>query len=354
MAINQKRKPLTFSKLRLAIFLIAGAVIVVVCLATLRTINKPIIDLHEQTSEIIYIPSNASFDDVVTLLQLKNWLTDEKLFTQVATLMNYPDHVKPGRYKIENAMKARELVTRLRSGDQAPINLTFNNLRTIEQLAGVTARYLECDSAEFLTAMQDTTILQEFGVNQETLRAIFIPNTYQFFWNTSPKEWLHRMKKEHDKFWTEARLHKADSLGLNPLEVSTLASIIEEETNQRDELPIIAGIYLNRLRIGMPLQACPTLKYAMGDFTVRRILRKDEEIESPYNTYKHTGLPPAPIRIPSITAIDAVLNATDHKYLFMCASATEPGRHKFARTNAEHERNAIEYQNQLNQKKIYR
>ncbi len=354
MNITSKRKRLTVSKLRIAIFLIASAFIVAGCVAALRILQRPVVDLHGAQTELLYIPTGATYDDVCQLLQLHSWLADEALFSTVAKLMNYPSHVKPGRYRIEHGMTARDLINRLRSGTQEYINLTFNNLRTLPQLAAVVSHYLETDSASLLRAMTDPEIVAQYGFTQQTIPALFVPNTYQFRWNTSAAEWMQRMKREYDKFWTPEREHKADSLGLTRVEVSTLASIIEEETNRRDELPIIAGIYLNRLRLKMPLQACPTLKFALGDFTIRRILKRDQEVESPYNTYKHLGLPPGPIRIPSIVAIDAVLDAASHKYLFMCASADGSGKHRFARTNAEHQRNAEEYQRELNRRKIYR
>ncbi len=354
MAINRRLSKLRVSRLHMVVFVVIGLVVVLVAVKALRFLRSPVIDLKESEKELLYIPTGSTLDDVVGLLNLKGWLSDEETFRQMAGLMNYEDHVHAGRYTLRNKMSARDAVQLLRSGQQTPVNMTFNNVRTLDRLASLCSRNLEVDSAMLMQVLLDDSLTSRLGFTQATLPAMFIPNTYQLNWNTSPSDWLTRMHKEYNAFWTEARLHKADSIGLTPTEVSTLASIIEEETNKADELPIIAGIYLNRLRIGMPMQACPTLKYAMGDFTVRRILKRDEEIESPYNTYKYRGLPPGPIRIPSIAAIDAVLNAADHKYLFMCASADGSGRHRFATTNAEHQRNAQEYQRELNRRKIYR
>ncbi len=354
MTINRRKKKFTLSRLHMVVVAFVAVVIIAACVVALNFLKKPVLDLHEEETETLYVPTGSTFDDVVGLLNLKGWLVGEDNFKRMAALMNYPEHVRAGRYTLRDQMTARELVGLLRSGNQTPVNVTFNNVRTMDRLASVCSRNLEADSLDLLTSLMNDSLVAEMGFTRETFPAMFVPNTYRFHWNTTGDEFVRRMKKEYDAFWTDERLRKADSLGLSPVEVSTLASIVEEETNKLDEYPIIAGIYLNRLRIGMPMQACPTLKYAMGDFTVRRILKKDEEIDSPYNTYKNTGLPPGPIRIPSIAVIDSVLNAADHKYLFMCASADGSGRHRFARTNAEHQRNAEEYQRELNRRKIYR
>jgi len=333
---------------------VTAVVVVAIGVWALRYIKRPVIDLKGQQDALLYIPTGSTFDDVCQLLNLDGWLTDESQLRTIAGFKHYTDHVKAGRYKIVDGMSANDLVNRLRSGNQVPVKVTFNNVRTLPQLAGYAARNLESDSTDILIAMLDTAMMNEYGFNLQTLPAMFVPNTYEFMWNTSGRQWMERMNREYNHFWNEKRKHKADSLKLTPVEVATIASIIEEETNKVDELPIIAGIYINRLRKGMLLQACPTLKYALGDFTLRRILKKDQAVESPYNTYKYAGLPPGPIRIPSITAIDAVLNATDHEYLFMCARPDGSGRHNFARTNAEHARNAATYQKELNKRKIYR
>lgn len=352
--VIKKAKHKGVSKVRLLIFSLIGVLIVVVGIISMNTITKPILDLKGKDKELLYIPSGATFDDVKQLLCLKKWLIDDATFTMFAQWMNYISNVKAGCYEISNNMTARELVSKLRSGNQKPFNVTFNNIRLLQQLAGKIAVVLEYDSTEYIQAMTDEALIKELGFTKETFPAMFIPNTYQFMWNTDGKEWVKRMHKEYERFWNEERQHKADSLGLSRVEVSTLASIIEEETNKVDEYPIIAGLYLNRLRIKMPMQACPTVKFALGDFNKRRILSKDLLVDSPYNTYQNIGLPPGPIRIPSIVVIDAVLNAKAHKYLYMCARPDGSGRHNFAATGAEHARNARIYQQALNKKKIYR
>lgn len=353
MSIQKTNKLLGLNKRRLIILILTSIIIIIACIVGLRIIYKPIINL-KSSSEYLYIPTGSTYDDVRQLLLLKGWLTDESTFALMSDVMKYTKNIKAGRYEITDGMTARALISRLRSGQQAPINITFNNIRLISQLAGVASRNIEADSIELLNAMTDETAIRKIGFNANTIPAMFIPDTYQFMWNTSGEQWVKRMYSEYEKFWNEERRHKADSIGLTPIEVSIVASIIEEETNRSEELPIVAGIYLNRLRKGMLLQACPTLKFALGDFTLRRILSKDKEIESPYNTYKYQGLPPGPIRIPSKACIDAVLNATNHEYLFMCAKPDGSGSHYFARTNAEHSRNATLYQNYLNKRKIFR
>ena len=350
----KKTKYRGISKVRLVIFSLIGLVVVVLGVVVMKSITKPVLDLKEAETECVYIPTGATFDDVRQLLLLQDWLSDDMTFTFFAQWMNYISNVKPGCYELRNGMTARELVTLLRSGNQKAQKLTFNNVRQLQQLAGKVASVLECDSVEYLKAMTDEKLISEMGFKPETFAAMFIPNTYHIFWNTDGEEWVRRMKKEYDRFWNDERQRKADSLGLSRVEVSTLASIIEEETNKRDEYPIIAGLYLNRLRIGMPMQACPTIKFALGDFTKRRILTKDLQVDSPYNTYINKGLPPGPIRVPSIQVIDAVLNAVAHKYLYMCARPDGSGRHNFATNGAEHARNARIYQQELNKKKIYK
>jgi UPF0755 protein len=236
---------------------------------------------------------------------------------------------------------------------QEPVNLTFNNIRNMESLAGRLSSQLMTDSLSLLEALTNPDIVAGYGFNSQTFGAMFIPNTYQVYWDTSVKGLTDRMKKEYDAFWNSNRKKRAEEIGLTPLEVSTLASIVEEEATYADEYPIVAGLYLNRIKRGMRLEADPTVKFAVGDPTLRRILFKHLEVESPYNTYKNDGLPPGPIRIPSIQGIDAVLNPVSHNYLFMCAKDDLSGRHNFAVTHAEHARNARAYQRALNERRIY-
>jgi UPF0755 protein len=245
------------------------------------------------------------------------------------------------------------LVRLLRSGNQTPVKVTFNNVRTKEDLAEKITRNLEINENQFMKFVMDSVYIRKFGFEEETIISMFIPNTYEVWWNTSPENLFDRMYREYENFWTEARKEKARNLGLNQVEVSTLASIVQAETQKSDERARVAGVYMNRLRIRMPLQADPTLVFAIGDFSIKRVLNVHKEIESPYNTYKYAGLPPGPINLPEISALDAVLNYEDHQYLYFCAKDDFSGYHAFATNLTDHMNNARRYQNALNKAKIY-
>ncbi|MFA7492133.1 MAG: endolytic transglycosylase MltG [Proteiniphilum sp.] len=306
-------------------------------------------------SETVYIDIDRerNYEKVVNQLKEEASLPSEQLFRLLAERMNYPNRVKSGRYAIEDGMTMPDVIRRLRSGTQSPVNLTFNNIRITENLAGRISQQLMMDSLSLLNALNDSANTKKFGFDEYTFVAMFIPNTYEVYWDTSIDNLLSRMKREYDLFWNEERKGKAEKIGLTPLQASTLASIVEEEATYADEYPIVAGLYLNRLHRGMRLEADPTVKFAIGDFGLRRILFRHLEIESPYNTYKNSGLPPGPIRIPSIQAIEATLSPQQHRYLFMCAKDDLSGRHNFATTHAEHARNAAAYQKALNARGIY-
>ena len=301
----------------------------------------------------IYIDRGHGYEQVVEQLNEKVKLPSEEIFHLLAERMNYPVSIKTGRYAVEDGMTMPEIIRRLRSGHQAPVNLTFNNIRTLEDLAGRVSRQLMMDSVTLINSLNESVQAKGFGFNEDNFPAMFIPNTYEVYWNTSVDDLLARMKKEYNVFWNESRRRKAQQIGLTPVEVSTLASIVEEEATYADEYPVVAGVYINRLKRGMRLEADPTVKFAIGDVTLRRILYRHHEVESPYNTYKRTGLPPGPIRIPSIQAIEGVLSPQQHDYLFMCAKDDLSGRHNFAVTHAEHARNAAAYQRALNERGIF-
>ena len=301
----------------------------------------------------IYIDNNKSYDSLLIQLENKAKIKSASNFDKLASLMEYKDNVKSGRYAVKPDMKAIDLIRILRSGAQTPINLKFNNIRIKKDLTERISKQLMMSNDELYTALEDPAICSEMGFNPSTIVAMFIPNTYQVYWDVPVNTFLKNMKAQYSSFWTEKRKKQADDLGLTPVEVSILASIVEEECMYQDEYPMVAGLYLNRLHIGQALQADPTVKFAVGDFTLRRILNKHLQIQSPYNTYKRTGLPPGPIRIPSIKGIDSVLNPAKHNYYYMCAKADFSGRHAFARTHAEHERNAALYRAELNRRKIY-
>ncbi len=298
----------------------------------------------EKQSEYIYIRPNTTFDDIVAQLKEKNLVKNAYSFKRWAKIKSYPEHIKTGRYEVHNNMSNKELIGNLSRKIQSPVKLKINNIRTREQLCQRLAKQLMPDSAAFMTMLTDKNLLLEYNVKQEEIIAFFLPNTYEVYWDESPEGILRRMNYEFKCFWNDERLAKADKIGLSPIEVITLASIVEEETNLAKDKPIIAGLYLNRLQRKMPLQACPTAKYAAGDFSLRRILHEHTQIDSPYNTYKNLGLPPGPIRTPSAESIDAVLNRQQNTYLYMCAKETFNGEHNFASTYAEHMRNARRYQ----------
>ena len=316
-----------------------------------NTVFKPL-----QLSETVYIyitPDNQ-YDEVIAQIKEKVDLPSDKVFDMISERMNYHYGVKSGRYAVKNGMTVPELIRVLRAGSQTPTRITFNNMRTKEDLAGRISEQLMIDSLSLLSALKDTTTITKLGFNSNTVVAMFIPNTYEVYWDTSVENFLGRMQREYNTFWNESRKAKAEKIGLKPIEVSTLASIVEEEATYADEYPIVAGLYLNRLKRGQRLEADPTVKFALQDFGLRRILYVHLEVESPYNTYRNEGLPPGPIRIPSIKGIDATLSPTDHNYLFMVAKDDLSGRHSFSTTHAEHARKARKYQQALNERKIYK
>ena len=240
----------------------------------------------------------------------------------------------------------------LKSGQQEPVKVVFNNIRLKEQLAGVISKQIEADSLSITKLLSDKEYLSALGLTPENSVSLFIPNTYEFYWNTSAKGFIERMQKEHNRFWNERRRTILNRTGLNITEVIILASIVEQETKKNDEKPIVAGVYLNRLRKNWNLEADPTLIFATRDFSAKRVLNIHKEVDSPYNTYRNRGLPPGPICIPSIASIDAVLNYKEHQYMFFCAKDDFSGYHSFARTYQEHLVNARRFHNELNRRKI--
>jgi UPF0755 protein len=242
----------------------------------------------------------------------------------------------------------------LRAGKQVPVEVVLQNVRLKRKLASDLSKQIEPDSLSIWRFLNDDIFLSKFGFNTQNILAMFIPNTYEFYWNTSVEDLFEKMHNEYKKFWNETRINKCESIGITPIEASILASITEEETVKNDEKPIIAGLYLNRIKKGMLLQADPTVRFALGNFGIKRVLDKYKEINSPYNTYKHAGLPPGPICIPSIVTIDAVLNHQQNQYLYMCAKEDFSGYHNFARTLEQHNLNAQRYQKALNKARMFR
>lgn len=299
-------------------------------------------------NNVLLIPTGAGLEDVVDSLVSKEAIFSEEHLRWTAGKMNYSDStIRKGRYIIPEAASSKTIISLLRGGKQTPLGLTIQNVRTIEQMCGRVATRLEFDSlalADFLQTHFDSMA----GTVPETRLTRFIPNTYEFYWTASPEDFCRRMLKEYDRFWTTARKAKADTIGLTPDEVYTLASIIEKETNHNAEKPRMAGVYLNRLKEGIPLQADPTIVFALGDFEIRRILYAYLEVDSPYNTYRNPGLPPGPIFMPGLASIDAVLDHEENQYLYFCARPTSDGPgHAYATTLSAHNENARRYQRWL-------
>jgi UPF0755 protein len=309
--------------------------------------------LIDKSQDYLLIPSGSSYTDVYKIIENKNFILDKESFNWTALKKKYPNHVKAGRFKIINGMSNNELINILRSGKQEPVELTFNNIRTLSQLAGRVSEEIEVDSIKLLHLFHSPEVQAKYGLDDNNIICIFIPNTYQFFWNTSEIQFMDRMYREYKNFWKKDRLQKADDEHLTKEQVITLASIVNEETDRNDEKAKIAGVYINRLNKKIRLQADPTVIYVVGDYTLQRVLRKYYQIDSPYNTYIYGGLPPGPICIPEISSIDAVLNYEKHDYLYFCARSDFSGYHVFSHTLEAHNLNARIYRNELNKRKIY-
>ena len=303
----------------------------------------------------IYIPTNSSYNDVRE--QLKPLLKDIKKFDALAKQKKYISNIKAGRYIIKKGMNNNDIINSIRSNN-ITVKVSFNNQETIEKLAGRIGSQVEADSLSLLNAMNDESFLSENNFNEETALGMYIPNSYEFFWNTSAEQFRSRMLKEYKRFWSNDRLEKAKAIGLKPSQVIALASIVYEESKKPNEQPRIAGVYLNRLKIGMPLQADPTIKFAAYQLpkykgkVIRRVLNVHKEIDSPYNTYKYAGLPPGLITMPDVSAIDAVLSYEKHKYYYFAADAHRLGYHRFSKTLSQHNANARAYQRYLSSQGI--
>ncbi len=305
----------------------------------------------------VYIATGSRFSDVNDELEplLKNMIS----FEAVANRKGYPANIKPGHYIIKKGMNNNDIVNALRSGN-TPIKIKFNNQERLENLAGQLAKQMETDSLSFLEAMTDSAFLENAGFNAGNALSMYIPNTYEVYWNETGEKFRERMLKEYTAFWNQGRLDKAKSLNMTEDEVISLAAIVQKETAKVDERPRVAGVYVNRIEKGMPLQADPTVIYAKkladNDFeqVIKRVLYRDLEIDSPYNTYKNAGVPPGPITMPDISSIDAVLNREKHDYFYFVADVNNFGYHKFAKTLAQHNRNRQEYVRWINSQGVNR
>ena len=303
--------------------------------------------------QVIYIDSETQYTALVEELRtsLRSRL-HRRAFDFYADRLNLDKRLKSGRYTINRGESVIRIVRKLALGEQTPVKLVVGEARTLPQLAGKLAKQIEADSATLLSAMRNKQIRKELGFVKDSTIAIFIPNTYEVWWNTSPDKLMRRMHREYNSFWNEERTAKLKRCRLSKYEVMTLASIVYEETKIPSEMRMIAGVYINRLRGKIALGACPTIKYAMGNFALQRVLHKHLKYRSPFNTYINLGLPPAPICVPSVTAIDAVLNYSEHKYLYFCARPELDGRHNFARTLKEHNANSQKYSKAIDKLRI--
>ena len=311
--------------------------------------------LGNEDKQFLYVPTGCTFSQLVAIIKENKIVLNSETFSWVAEQMNLHENILPGRYEIKSGMSNYSLVKLLRSGKQSPLKIVINKFRTPEEFAGFISSKLEIDERVFAELLNDEASLAKFGFTPSTIMCCFIPNTYEFYWNTSPMKFLERMKKEYDLFWNDTRKQFATQLGISLSEVCTLASILEEETNRNDEKPTIASVYLNRLKKGMLLQADPTIKYAVGDFSIKRVtgFYIEEAKNSPYNTYRKQGLPPGPICTPSISSIESVLHHAQTDYLYFCASVKKPNYHEFANNYNEHKKNARLYQQYLNKRGIH-
>ncbi len=303
----------------------------------------------------LYIPTGSDYNDVIDSLKSLDVLSDFDAFIKTALLKNYKEKIYSGRYLLNQNMTNNELVNMLRSGKQSPVKLTFNNIRTVEELASKISKVIETDSFELTELLNNESYIDTYDFAKQTIIGMFIPNTYEFYWNTSAEKFFEKMNSEYNKFWTDERISKAKKINLTKQEVAVLASIVQAEQREHNsEKAKIAGLYINRIRRGMLLQSDPTLIFASGDFTKKRVLNKDKDIESPYNTYKYAGLPPGPINMPEISSLDAVLNYESHSYIFMCAKEDFSGYHNFATNVRQHGIYARRYQQALNKRKIWK
>lgn len=309
-----------------------------------------------ENEHFLYVPTGASYEDVKEIIA--PFVENMNRFEMVASKRSYPENIKPGRFLFTKGMNSYQLVKALRSN--IPVNLAFNNQERLENLAGRVGYQIEADSLSLMTSFKDSIFLKENGFTDENVLAMFIPNTYEIYWNTSAVKFRDKMIKEYRNFWNKERTEKAVRQGLSPIEATILASIVHKESVKKDERPRIAGVYLNRMRQEMPLQADPTVIYAIkkksNDFdqVIKRVFYNDLTMSSPYNTYVNIGLPPGPIAMPDITALEAVLNPEKNNFIYFCASVEHFGHHEFAATLAEHSVNAKKYSDWINSQGVKR
>jgi len=346
MSRSKKRKPS-----RLLILFMLG--LAAVCLFGFYVLFGPNTGGGAASDGYIYVKTGATYEQVMQNVEARHIIRDMNGFKLVARAMRYSDHVRPGRYKVKKHMSNYSLVRMLRSGSQDPVKLVIKKVRTKTDLARLIGTSLEADSVQLLALLNDSSFLTEFDLTPLQSLALVIPNTYEIYWNTSAEKALRRLGKEKTKFWNEERRKKVADKGITPVQAMIIASVVEEETNITADKPKIASVYINRVRIGMPLQADPTVKFALGDFAIRRITGAMLHFNSPYNTYMYAGLPPGPICTPSTTSIDAVVDAPKTSYLYFCAKPDFSGYSVFASTYNEQINNANAYRRALDKRGIH-
>ena len=335
-----------FKKVKMIVFLVGSTLLITFVFYFYQIIYTPNI-LVDTADRLFVIKSGTSYRQVLTDLHEQRFVNDMVSFGFLARLKNFDRKIQPGRYLLRRDMTNLQAIDALMGGRREAVEITFTHVRLLSDLGERITKNTGVTEEEFDEALDDYLRSNDEGFTRDNILCMFIPNTYEVYFNVVPQELVERMNSEYRRFWNADRQGKAEAIGLNPIEVSILASIVQAETIKSDEAPIVAGLYLNRLKKKIPLQADPTLVFAAGDFTIKRVLDKHKEIDSPYNTYKHAGLPPGPINMPSITNIDAVLNAARHDFLYMCAREDFSGYHNFAKTLSEHNQNAARYQRAL-------
>lgn len=303
--------------------------------------------------EYLYIPTGSDYNALLKQLEEGEYVSDLWSFNIIAKRAGFPNKVKAGKYKIERGMSNFNLIRMLRSGRQVPVKLVINKLRTKQDLITLATTNLEPSADSINALLHDTTLLAEYGLDTNTVMCAIVPDTYEFYWNTSATNLFKKIAKNYKTFWSEERIQKAAAKNLTQQQCIIIASIVEEETNMNDEKGNVASVYINRMKTGMPLQADPTIKFALNDFAIRRVTGVHLQVASPYNTYKSTGLPPGPICTPSKKTVDAVLNSPDTKYIYFCAREDFSGYHNFATNLNDHLVNARKYQQALNARGIH-
>ncbi len=333
-------------KKKLIIFLVGSTLLITFTFYAYQIFFTPNI-LVDREDQLFVINSGATFRKVQEDLGRGRFVNDMVSFSFLARLYDYDKSIKPGRYHLRRNMTNLQAIKLLRAGIQEPVNITFSYLRLISELGERITKNLSITPAQFYTALNSYIATNDEGFNEDNILCMFIPNTYEVYFNITPDELIQRMNREYHTFWNAERKDKAAKTGLTPIEVSILASIVQAETVKQDEAPKIAGLYLNRLKKDIALQADPTLVFAVGDFSIKRVLNEHKQVDSPYNTYKHAGLTPGPINLPQIASIDAVLNAESHNYIYMCAREDFSGYHNFTSSLNQHLINARNYQKAL-------